>query len=210
MKLRPFLYRLATLSVITLASAHAQDAKPADAKTDEKPAAKAVKVSMETSKGVIELELDAEKAPISVANFVSYVKKGHYDGTIFHRVMPTFMIQGGGYEGGYEGKPLTEKPTDAPIKNEGGNGLKNVRGSIAMARTSDPDSATCQFFINVKDNANLDRPSFDGVGYAVFGKVTKGMDVVDAIKDADTEQKMGPEKAFPVQPILIKKASVTE
>ena len=208
MKSRTF-FTVASLSLLSLSQILSQEAASAPAEA-AKSAPKAVKVIMETTKGTIELELDAEKAPITVANFVSYVKKGHYDGTIFHRVIPTFMIQGGGYTGGYEGKELEQKPTDAPIQNESQNGLKNVRGSIAMARTGDPNSATSQFFINVKDNTNLDYPSFDGFGYAVFGKVTKGMEVVDAIKDAEAIQRMGPEPAFPVEAIVIKSAKLAE
>jgi cyclophilin family peptidyl-prolyl cis-trans isomerase len=187
---------------------NAQDTKPAAApKADDtpKPLKGTVKVSIETSKGTIELDLDADKAPISVANFVAYAKKGHYEGTIFHRCIPTFMIQGGGFS-----KDGTQKPTDAPIENESQNGLKNVRGSIAMARTRVANSATCQFFINVKDNDNLDYPSFDGVGYAVFGKVTKGMDVVDAIKDVPTRDNGMGEKSAPLDPPVIKKVTVME
>jgi cyclophilin family peptidyl-prolyl cis-trans isomerase len=157
---------------------------------------------METSKGSIELELDAAKAPITVENFVKYVKKGHYDGLIFHRVIPGFMIQGGGFT-----PDMNQKAVDAPISNESKNGLKNARGTIAMARTSNPNSATAQFFINVKDNGNLDYPSFDGVGYAVFGKVTKGLEVCDAIVSVPTKQ-VGPHGDVPVEPILIKSAKV--
>lgn len=197
---------LPILSCILLVSpAVAQEKKAEEKKPEAAPAAKVVKVALETSKGTIELELDAEKAPISVANFVSYVKNGHYDGTIFHRVIPTFMIQGGGFT-----PDLQQKPTDAPIENESKNGLKNAKGTIAMARTREPNSATSQFFINVEDNTNLDYPSFDGFGYAVFGKVSKGLAVVEAIKGVETEQRMGPEKAFPVEPILIKSAKVLE
>jgi cyclophilin family peptidyl-prolyl cis-trans isomerase len=186
---------------------HAQDTKPAaPAKPDDttQPLKGTVKVSIETSKGTIELELDADKAPKSVANFVNYVKKGHYEGTIFHRVIPGFMIQGGGFT-----EDMTQKPTDAPIENEGQNGLKNVKGSIAMARTSVPNSATCQFFINVKDNTGLDYPSPDGFGYAVFGKVTKGLDVCDAIVNAPTAVKSGM-RDVPVEPITIKKATIAQ
>lgn len=146
----------------------------------------AVTVLMETSKGVITLELDQEKAPETVANFLGYVDSGFYDNTIFHRVIEGFMIQGGGLTADME-----KKPTRDPVKNEAQNGLKNVRGSIAMARTRDPHSATAQFFINHKDNGNLDYPSFDGWGYAVFGKVTAGMDVVDAIAATPTGVKNG-------------------
>lgn len=155
-----------------------------------------VKVLMETSKGNIELALDAEKAPISVANFLRYVDEGFYDGTIFHRVISGFMIQGGGM-----GEDMQKKPTHEPIKNEANNGLSNKRGSIAMARTSDPDSATSQFFINHKDNPNLDFPNYGG--YAVFGKVIKGMEVVDAIAAAPTGVKNG-RRDVPLETIVIK------
>lgn len=193
MKTRHFLFAITGLGLISLSPLHAQEAKPA---------AKTVKVTLDTSKGAIELELDAEKAPITVANFVSYVKKGHYEGTIFHRVIPGFMAQGGGFTA-----DMNQKDTDAPIKNEGQNGLKNVRGSIAMARTSVLDSATSQFFINVVDNAGLDYPS--NGGYAVFGKVTKGMDVVDAIVSAPTTVKNGMGDV-PVEAIVIKSAKIAE
>ncbi len=168
-------------------------------------AAKVVKVTMETSKGTIEVELDAAKAPLSVANFVAYAKKGHYDGTTFHRVIPGFMVQGGGFT-----PDMAQKKTDAPIKNEGGNGLLNKRGTLAMARTPIPDSATSQFFINVADNSMLDRAnSGDGVGYAVFGKVTKGMEVADAIVGVPTATKGG-HRDVPAEPIIIKSVKVTE
>jgi len=176
---------------------NAQEAKPAPA-----PAKANVKITLETSKGIIELELDGAKAPLSTANFVSYAKKGQYDSTIFHRVIPGFMIQGGGFTA-----DLNQKPTDAPIVNEASNGLKNDRGTIAMARTSNPDSATCQFFINLVDNKGLDAPNPDGHGYAVFGKVTKGMDVVDAIAAAPTARKNGMGDV-PVDTITIKSAKV--
>ncbi len=153
------------------------------AKDAEKPAvAKASKVRLKTSKGDIVIELNAEKAPVTVENFLNYVKKKHYDGTVFHRVIADFMIQGGGFK--EEGKGLVEMSVDKPIKNEGQNGLGNERGTIAMARTNDPNSATAQFFINVKDNAMLNYPS--NGGYAVFGKVVEGMDVVDKIKAVET------------------------
>ena len=156
------------------------------AKEAEKPAAtttvKAAKVKLTTTSGVIVLELNAEKAPVTVENFLGYVKKKHYDGTVFHRVIDGFMIQGGGFA--VEGKDLVEKDVGKGIVNEGKNGLKNERGTIAMARTSDPNSATAQFFINVKDNSMLDYPS--NGGYAVFGKVIEGMDVVDKIKAVTT------------------------
>ncbi|MGC4017329.1 MAG: peptidylprolyl isomerase [Luteolibacter sp.] len=155
--------------------------KPA---TDAKPtaAAKVEKVRVKTSKGEFVIELNREKAPATVTNFLSYVNKKFYDGTVFHRVMPKFMIQGGGF---YQATGrLMQKEVDKPVKNEGNNGLKNLRGTVAMARTSDVDSATSQFFVNVVDNPDLDYP-LNG-GYAVFGKVVEGMDVVDKIKDVDT------------------------
>jgi cyclophilin family peptidyl-prolyl cis-trans isomerase len=152
------------------------------AKEAEKTAAAAPKVRLKTNKGDIVLELNAEKAPISVENFLGYVKKKHYDGTVFHRVIDGFMIQGGGFA--VTGGKLAQKPVGKGIKNEGRNGLKNERGTIAMARTSDPDSATAQFFINVADNTMLDYPN--NGGYAVFGKVVEGMDVVDKIKSVKT------------------------
>lgn len=205
----PFTRRiLLALSLGLATSIYAQEAaKPAtEAKPEEKKpaAATAVKVVLETSKGSIELELDAGKAPISVANYVKYVKSGHYNGTIFHRVIPGFMVQGGGFL-----PTMEEKMSGEQIKNEGQNGLKNDRGTIAMARRGDPDSATAQFFINVNDNAGLNYPSPDGYGYAVFGKVTKGMEVVDAIVGVATTQK-GPHGDVPVEPILIKSATIAE
>lgn len=138
-------------------------------------------VLLKTSLGEITITLDEAKAPDTVANFLSYVDEGFYAGTIFHRVIPNFMIQGGGLTA-----DMAKKATRAPVMNEAKNGLKNVRGSIAMARTGEPHSATAQFFINHRDNTNLDYPSFDGWGYAVFGQVTAGMDVVDAIADVPT------------------------
>ncbi len=174
--------RLALISLVLLPLlAHCEPAKEAE-KPTEKTEAKATKVRLKTSKGDIVLALDAEKAPVTVENFLGYVKKKHYDGTVFHRVIDGFMIQGGGFAS--EGDKLIEKDVGKGIVNEGKNGLKNVRGSIAMARTNDPNSATAQFFINVKDNAMLDFPS--NGGYAVFGKVVEGMDVVDKIKAVAT------------------------
>ena len=145
-------------------------------------AEKPTKVRLKTNHGDIVLELNNEKAPITVANFVDYVKKKHYDGTVFHRVIDGFMIQGGGFES--KDGTLVEKPAGKPIVNEGKNGLKNSRGTIAMARTNDPNSAKAQFFINVQDNAMLDYPN--NGGYAVFGSVVEGMDVVDKIKSTST------------------------
>ena len=146
-------------------------------------------VVMETPMGAVKIELFPDKAPITVKNFLGYVDDKFYDNTFFHRVIPDFMIQGGGYEPG-----LHKKQPNAPIKNESDNGLSNLRGTIAMARTSEPDSATCQFFINVKDNRSLDKDQAqDGVGYCVFGKVIEGMDVVDKIKMVETSEQDGQE-----------------
>ena len=138
-------------------------------------------VEMKTNQGTIVLELDAAKAPVTVANFVQYAKEGFYNGTIFHRVIDGFMIQGGGFEPG-----MKEKSTHSPIQNEAKNGLKNATGTIAMARTNNPNSATAQFFINLVDNRMLDYPNPDGAGYAVFGKVTQGMEVVQKIAKVRT------------------------
>ncbi|MEZ5383921.1 MAG: peptidylprolyl isomerase [Prosthecobacter sp.] len=189
-----------TLAAIAFSFAGLTGTTPAQTVSDAKP----VKIVMETSKGTIELELDAAKAPITVANFVSYVKKGHYDGLIFHRVIPNFMVQGGGFT-----PDMQQKETDANIENEAKNGLKNVKGSIAMARTPNPHSASSQFFINLKDNGFLDYPGQDGWGYCVFGKVTKGIEVVDAMATVATAQK-GPHGDVPVEPIVIKSAKVAE
>jgi peptidyl-prolyl cis-trans isomerase B (cyclophilin B) len=152
--------------------------------------------------GVITLELDQEKAPKSVANFLSNVKKGHYDNTVFHRVIPGFMVQGGGFEPG-----MTQKPTDATIENEAQNGLKNANYTVAMARTNDPHSASSQFFINVADNSFLNHtaPSAQGWGYAVFGKVVGGTDVVDKIKAVPTGRK-GFHDDVPKEDVVIEKA----
>lgn len=162
------------------------------------------KVLLETSKGKITLELFNRNAPVSVANFLGYVKAGFYDGTVFHRVIPGFMVQGGGMTA-----DMAEKPNQQPIRNEANNGLKNLRGTLAMARLGEPHSATSQFFINVADNDALDHrgENFQGWGYAVFGKVTSGMEVVDAIvmvKQGDH----GPHQNVPIEPVLIKRARV--
>ncbi|TVQ33190.1 MAG: peptidyl-prolyl cis-trans isomerase [Phycisphaeraceae bacterium] len=163
-----------------------------------------VYISMQTSKGEIILELDREKAPISVENFLKYTESEHYDGTIFHRVISNFMIQGGGFT-----EDMTQKRVGRPIKNEWRNGLSNVRGSIAMARLGNqPDSATSQFFINVTNNAALDQPR-DGAGYAVFGKVVKGMDVVDKIRQVPTATR-GHHGDVPVEPVVIEKVRQIE
>lgn len=164
------------------------------------------KVKLQTSMGDIVLELDAEKAPITTENFVQYVKDGFYDGTIFHRVIDNFMIQGGGFEPG-----MTQKRTRETIQNEANNGLSNATGTIAMARTPDPHSASAQFFINVKDNTFLDFKSEtpDGWGYAVFGKVVEGMDVVNAMKAVATTMRAG-HQDVPAEDIVIEKAEVVE
>jgi len=159
-------------------------------------------VKLHTNHGPITIELDAERAPESVRNFISYVEAGHYDNTIFHRVIRGFMIQGGGFEPG-----MQQKPTGEPIQNEAANGLKNERGSIAMARTNAPHSATAQFFINVADNGFLDHPGQDGWGYAVFGKVTEGMEVVDKIESSKTGKK-GFHADVPLEDVVIEKAEV--
>lgn len=179
-----------------------KDTKKEKASTKEvkKVNANAVVVTMVTNKGTIKIELDKEKAPISVENFISYVKAGHYNKTIFHRVIDKFMIQGGGFD-----EKMTQKPTKAPIKTEASNGLKNVRGSIAMARTQDVNSATAQFFINLVDNSFLDFPN--GGGYTVFGKVTEGMNVVDDIATSKTGS-FGMHGDVPVKPIVIESAKV--
>jgi peptidyl-prolyl cis-trans isomerase A (cyclophilin A) len=180
-------------------------AAPASAQTDKgKAAATAPRVKLVTSMGDITLELDAAKAPITVENFLSYVKAGHYSDTVFHRVIDGFMIQGGGMD-----VKLSEKPTRAPIKLESQNGLRNLRGTIAMARTGVPDSATSQFFINVVDNARLDYPSFDGHGYAVFGRVVAGMEVVDKIK-AVAIGNQGPHQNVPTTPVVIRSATLVK
>lgn len=167
-------------------------------------AAETPHVSLKTNMGEIVLELYPEKAPKSVANFLQYVKTGHYNGTIFHRVIDNFMIQGGGFD-----KNMSQKPTNPPIENEAKNGLKNETYTVAMARTSSPHSASAQFFINVKNNSFLDYPSQDGWGYAVFGKVIKGTDVVDKIKAVETTT-VGPFQNVPAKPVVIESASVTK
>ena len=163
-------------------------------------------VRLETTLGTIEVELNAEQAPVSTENFLAYVRDGHYDGTVFHRVIPGFMVQGGGFTA-----EMQQKPTRDPIVNEATNGLKNDRGTLAMARTNVVDSATAQFFINVVDNAFLNHTSKDsrGYGYAVFGKVTKGMEVVDRIVAVPTTRK-GPMRDVPAEPVVITSARVAE
>lgn len=163
-------------------------------------------IKLHTNYGDITLELDSEKAPASAQNFIDYVSSGHYDNTIFHRVIDDFMIQGGGFEPG-----MIQKQTRAPIENEAGNGLKNDKYTIAMARTSDPHSATAQFFINVKDNAflNYKSPTPQGFGYCVFGRVVEGMDVVDKIKKVKTGDRSGHQNV-PLENVLLQKAEVVD
>lgn len=159
-------------------------------------------VLITTNKGNIKLELDAEKAPKTVANFLDYVAKGHYDNTIFHRVIGDFMIQGGGFDA-----TMKQKPTATTVENEAKNGLKNDKYTVAMARTSDPHSASAQFFINTKNNAFLDYPGQDGWGYAVFGKVVEGADIVDQINKVKTGRS-GMFSDVPSDPVIIEKAEV--
>jgi len=202
------------LLVCVLALAVALDASAQG--RDKVMAQKGPRVKLETSRGTIVLELDREAAPKTVENFLAYVKKGHYDGTIFHRVIPNFMIQGGGFTPAME-----QKPTGKPIPNEAANGLKNLRGTVAMARTSRVDSATAQFFINLVDNPYLDHKNDtpSGFGYCVFGRVVEGMDVVDAIAGVPTgvrrvtdprSGKTVPFRDVPVEPVVILRASVLE
>ena len=161
-------------------------------------------VKLHTNHGIITIELDAEKAPATVANFLAYVEAGHYDNTVFHRVIDGFMIQGGGFEPG-----MNQKPTGEAIKNEADNGLKNDRGTIAMARTQAPHSATAQFFINVADNdfLNYSKPDLQGWGYCVFGKVSDGLDVVDAIRKVKTGSS-GFHQDVPKEDVIIERAEV--
>jgi len=211
MKRRLVILTLALLPALAFSEPAKEVEKPTTAVTE-----KASKVRLKTNQGDIVLELNAEKAPISVANFLSYVNKKHYDGTVFHRVINGFMIQGGGFA--LEDKTLVEKESGKGIKNESQNGLKNEAGTIAMARTNDPDSATAQFFINVKDNAMLDYPNNNG--YAVFGKVIEGQAVVDKIKAVATgtttltmrhpitgEKMAAPSENVPTENVVILSAS---
>ncbi len=193
-----------TLAVLAFAVSGVTGSIQAQEEKETVSESKNVNLVMETSKGTIKIELDAEKAPNTVANFVKYVEKGHFDGLIFHRVIPNFMIQGGGFT-----PDMNQKATDAPIKIESKNGLKNVRGSLAMARTSDPNSASSQFFINLKDNSFLDYPGQDGYGYTVFGKVTEGMDAVDEIAKVPTGRKNGMGDV-PTEAVVITSVKIAE
>ena len=199
---------LALTLLLTAAVARAADPAPAAAPAKEgakmEQTGKNPIVVISTSMGDIEAELYADKAPESVKNFLAYAEAGHYNGTVFHRVIKGFMIQGGGMT-----PDMNQKPTKAPVKNEADNGLKNTNGTLAMARTSVVDSATSQFFINVKDNALLDHKSKtpQGYGYAVFGKVISGMDVVQKIENVSTGNK-GMHQDVPTEPVLIKSITV--
>jgi peptidyl-prolyl cis-trans isomerase B (cyclophilin B) len=177
---------------------------PAQAASTPATKGKMKMVKLHTNKGTITLQLDAEKAPVTVKNFLDYVNSGFYSNTIFHRVIPNFMIQGGGFEPG-----LQQKPTNAPIKNEAANGLKNDIYTIAMARTNDPQSATAQFFINTKNNSFLDYPGQDGWGYCVFGVVVEGKEVVDAIGKVPTGRS-GYFDDVPKEDVIITKAEVVK
>ena len=189
--------RNSTLALASIALAAIFSVAPAQAQD-------APKVKIATSMGDIVVQLDPAKAPKTVENFLAYVKDKHYDGTVFHRVMNGFMIQGGGFTA-----DMVQKPTKPPIALEAKNGLKNDTYTIAMARTGDPNSATSQFFINVKDNAMLNAPSPDGHGYAVFGKVVQGTDVVDKIKAVAVGNK-GPHQNVPTTPVTINSATLVK
>lgn len=188
------------LSVAILALSLVATAAVAQEKAPAAAPAANPKVVFQTAQGDIVFELDAAKAPKTVANFLAYAKAGHFDGTIFHRVIPGFVIQGGGFTA-----EMVQKPTQPPIVNEFSNGLKNLRGTISMARTADPNSATSQFFINLVDNGGLDNPP----GYAVFGKVVAGMEVVDAIAKVRTGSRAGHQNV-PLEPIVVKKAEIAK
>jgi len=196
------MHRLLHRMIRPLAAAGFVALMAATASAQDKGAAP--RVVLATSLGDITIQLEPEKAPKTVANFLDYVKAGHYDGTVFHRVIDGFMIQGGGFT-----PDMVQKPTRAPVPLESRNGLKNERGTVAMARTAVPDSATSQFFINVVDNAMLDYPKPDGNGYAVFGKVVAGMDVVDSIRKVETTR-VGPHQNVPAKPVLIRSATIVK
>jgi len=191
------------LCALALALLPSCQAKEGAGDPAEAAPAKGPRVRLETSVGAIVIELNEKDAPLSAANFLQYVKDGFYNGTVFHRVIDGFMIQGGGME--LNGEQLVEKQARAPIANEAANGLKNDRGTLAMARTNNPNSATAQFFINVTDNAGLNRPNPDGHGYAVFGRVVEGMETVDKIKAVATSG-----NDVPLVPVVIKSATVVQ
>lgn len=192
--------------VLLLSGVHAQESSMTEPASTQPNINTSTMIIVKTSMGEIEIALDAEKAPKTVENFLSYVADKHYDGTIFHRVIPNFMIQGGGFEQG-----MAQKPTKPPVENEADNGLKNDKYTIAMARTNDPHSATAQFFINAKDNdfLNFSSKTPSGWGYTVFGSVTKGQDVVDAIEKVSTRN-VGPFGDVPVEDVIIESVQVVE
>jgi peptidyl-prolyl cis-trans isomerase A (cyclophilin A) len=200
----PSLRALLRCACATLALGAATLIAPAALAADPAPANAAPQVKFETSQGAFTVEVYPDRAPKTVANFLQYVADKHYDGTIFHRVVPGFVVQGGGYT-----RDMAQKPTRAPVVNEAKNGLTNKRGTIAMARLPDPNSATSQFFVNTADNRALNFPSPDGYGYAVFGKVTEGMDVIDKIEAAPTGN-AGGMQGVPVTPIIIERAYVVK
>lgn len=206
-KIKPGKIVLLALVAVLLALAGLSAMKQKPQKTED-PISQGgpIMVKLETSKGDIVLELDGEKAPKTTENFLAYVKEGFYDGTLFHRVIDNFMIQGGGFD-----EAMNQKETHDPVENEADNGLKNEAYTIAMARTQDPHSATAQFFINVKDNTFLDHtaPNTRGWGYAVFGKVVEGKEVVDAIKTVATGN-AGFHQDVPIEPVVIVKATVID
>ncbi|MEX2497640.1 MAG: peptidylprolyl isomerase [Wenzhouxiangellaceae bacterium] len=198
----PIISLFLSLFLVVPGLATAQQTEPTESNPFEK---ELPTVIIHTSKGNIKVELYEDQAPVTVKNFLDYARKGHYDGTVFHRVIPGFMIQGGGFDA-----ELNQKPVDSPIKNEADNGLTNQRGAIAMARTNDPDSATAQFFINTVDNPSLDhrgKQSGRTWGYAVFGRVTEGMDVVDEIRFVETQSR-GPHQNVPVEPVVIESVEI--
>jgi len=194
MKLMNYLFTTLLLGAICLLPAHAASSTHGKMKM----------VKLHTNHGIITLQLDAEKAPLTVKNFLDYVNSGFYSNTVFHRVIPNFMIQGGGFEPG-----MKQKEFGAPVKNEAANGLKNDTYTIAMARTNDPHSATAQFFINTKNNSFLDYPGQDGWGYCVFGKVVEGKEVVDAIAKVKTSNS-GFHQDVPKEDVIIIKAEVVQ
>ena len=196
------LIALSLMSSNALAHEHAKEDKSTNATTKTGT----TMVTLKTSHGDIQIELNAEKAPRSVENFLQYVKDGHYDGVIFHRVISNFMVQGGGFDA-----DMNQKPTRGPVVNEANNGLKNDKYTLAMARTNDPHSASAQFFINTKDNdfLNFKSETPSGWGYAVFGKVVSGTDVVDKIEGVRTGQ-VGPYGDVPMEPVVIESATITE
>jgi len=197
--------RNAILMLTAVLMSLATGCQPTTKETDmQAKAAPAARVTFQTTMGVIVVELDYARAPATSANFARYVSEGFYNGVIFHRIIPGYVVQGGGFTA-----QMVQKSTHEPIPNEAANGLKNLRGTISMARGTNPASATCQFFINLKDNTNLDYVESKNAGYAVFGKVVEGMDVVDAMAAVKT-QTVGMHQNVPVEPIIIQSASIVQ